>query len=347
MESYILNSNAAKLFQTFYYVNNGFSDDGRFLWFYCAYPPSGSKCLGLLDFDDDQLTIFPASQFLDASPMVDPQSGNVFWISGTELFKLAPHPDAKPVFVNRFPVDLVKNRRPKRIATHLTLSADGKNVAVDAELGRDWFIGEMPLDGSECRIWQHFDHCVNHAQFSPSDPDLIMYANDGWDDCASGQHFDYSQRIWLIRRGEKARPLFDFDTPLHGHEWWSADGKYIWYIHYSKGTYKADINGRIFPEWETDNSVSHSHSSINDRLIVSDICSPQKASMKVVFKDLNREKEISIVSAMPHLESIKRKYHIHPHPRFCIDDKYITYTTTVRMQADLAVIPVSQLCSHE
>lgn len=342
-ESYILDSNAAGFFQNFYYVNNGFSGDGRFLWFYCAYPPSGNKCLGLIDFEDDRLCVFHTSEFLDASPMVAPETGEAFWISGAELFKLAPHPEAKPVFVNRFPDDLVRNRRPRRIATHLTLSSDGRNFAIDAEFGRDWFIGEMPLDGSECRIWEHFDYCVNHAQFSPSDPDLIMYAHDGWDDCVSGQHFDYRRRIWLIRRGKKARPLFDFDTPLHGHEWWSSDGRYIWYVHYTKGTFKADINGKVFPEWQTEQPVSHSHSSTDDRLIVSDMCSQDEPEMKVAFKELEEGNEATIVSAMPHLMPLCRKYHVHPHPRFCVGDKYIAYTTTVRMRADLAVVPVSQL----
>ena len=36
-------------------------------------------------------------------------------------------------------------------------------------------------------------------------------------------------------------------------------------------------------------------------------------------------------------------YHIDPHPRFVMDDKYITFTTTVRGCVDLAIANVEEL----
>ncbi len=37
------------------------------------------------------------------------------------------------------------------------------------------------------------------------------------------------------------------------------------------------------------------------------------------------------------------QYHIDPHPRFCSQDRYIVFTTTVRGQVDLAITRVEDL----
>jgi hypothetical protein len=36
-------------------------------------------------------------------------------------------------------------------------------------------------------------------------------------------------------------------------------------------------------------------------------------------------------------------YHIDPHPRFCGQDRYVVFTTTVRGEVDLAIVPTANL----
>jgi hypothetical protein len=36
-------------------------------------------------------------------------------------------------------------------------------------------------------------------------------------------------------------------------------------------------------------------------------------------------------------------YHIDPHPRFCCAEKYVIFTTTVRGEVDLAILPTKDL----
>ena len=43
---YIMTEKVAPVQQSFYFVNEGLSGDGRYLWFYCAFPPSGSNASG-------------------------------------------------------------------------------------------------------------------------------------------------------------------------------------------------------------------------------------------------------------------------------------------------------------
>ena len=345
VESLILSGRVAPYQQAFYFVNDSFSADGRYLWFWCGYPPSKALCLGMLDFESDEMAVFPATQFLDASPAVHPETGEAYFFSRTELWKIAPHPDAEPEFVNRLPDEWVKGRNPVRIATHITFSPKGDAVCIDPGLGRDHFIGEMPLDGSACRVWQEMDFYCNHAQFNPVDPDLILFCHDGCRDVATGEQIDTKKRMWIIRRGGKAEPVFpDVDTPMHGHEWWSADGRYIWFIHYGQGTFKFDTaTGELLRVRPTHWPVSHSYSNADDTLLATDICCQELDHMRVLFTDLSTGKEIFIVNAMPKIPYVMRNFHCHPHPRFSVGDRYIAYTTTVRGRVDFAVAPVAPL----
>ena len=43
---YVLKSKVAPVQEAFYFVNDSMSADGRYLWFYCAFPPSGNAGMG-------------------------------------------------------------------------------------------------------------------------------------------------------------------------------------------------------------------------------------------------------------------------------------------------------------
>jgi len=65
---------------------------------------------------------------------------------------------------------------------------------------------------------------LNHVQFSPTDPKLLMFCHEGpW------QKVD---RIWTINIDTKEIKLMHkrtMDNEIAGHEWFSPDGKTIWY----------------------------------------------------------------------------------------------------------------------
>lgn len=344
VESFILNPESMPFVQSFYFVNTSYTNNGQYLWVYCRFHPSELPCLGLVDFEDDSVRFLPETQFLDASPLIDLETGDAYLISKTELWKISPEHGANPVYLNRFPDELAKSRRPHRISTHLTYSADRESLTIDAQIGNEWFIGAFPLNGRPPEIWQKItDCCANHAQFSPTDPELLMFANDGWNDAATGEKHDYAKRIWLIRKGAKAEPVFKENTPMHGHEWWDPDGKTIWYINYGTGTEKVNIGSRRKELVWPSKCVSHSHSDKDGKHIVSDVSAHNlNNECKVEFVDLTRKKAVDIVSSMPTMNDFKR-YHIHPHPQFCLNDKYICYTTTVLNRVAVALTPVSDI----
>ena len=68
---YLLTHKVAPVQEAFYFVNNSMTADGRYLWFYCAFPPSGSqlygRTLGVVDFEHQEVHHFPETQFQSIS----------------------------------------------------------------------------------------------------------------------------------------------------------------------------------------------------------------------------------------------------------------------------------------
>ena len=65
---------------------------------------------------------------------------------------------------------------------------------------------------------------LNHTQFSPTDPQQLLFCHEGkWDDV---------DRIWTIRAdgsGLKKMHTRTMEHEIFGHEFFGADGKWIWY----------------------------------------------------------------------------------------------------------------------
>lgn len=65
---------------------------------------------------------------------------------------------------------------------------------------------------------------LNHVQFSPTDPDVLMFCHEG--------PWHKVNRIWTIRMGEKTPQLMHertMDMEIAGHEFFSVDGKTVWF----------------------------------------------------------------------------------------------------------------------
>lgn len=65
---------------------------------------------------------------------------------------------------------------------------------------------------------------INHMQFSPTDPNLLLYCHEGtWHEV---------DRVWTIRTDGSEMMLRHqrtMDMEIAGHEFWSFDGKTIWF----------------------------------------------------------------------------------------------------------------------
>ena len=65
---------------------------------------------------------------------------------------------------------------------------------------------------------------LNHLQFNPVDPNLLLYCHEGtWHEL---------DRTWTIRTDGSQKQLMHrrtMDMEINGHEWWSWDGKIVWF----------------------------------------------------------------------------------------------------------------------
>ena len=81
---------------------------------------------------------------------------------------------------------------------------------------------DLNTGGSRETGFQYGD--LNHLQFNPVDPHLLLYCHEGtWHEL---------DRTWTIRTdGSQMRLVHKrtMDMEINGHEWWSWDGKDVWF----------------------------------------------------------------------------------------------------------------------
>lgn len=364
--SHVLTERVAPIQQTFYFTNASVSPDERWLWFYAVFPPNDRRTLGVVSLDPGEPVIkhFPQAGFTGASPMVAPEGDAVYFCVGSGVYKMDLA--GKIDVVCALTKEQVRYRHFSRIATHLTLSVDGKYFLLDGDLGNFWWVGLGDVQTGEVRILKEFANHHDHAQFSPIDPDLFLIPEDHWNDKITGQRFHLDHRLWLMDvNGTRFEPMFpkawSKDSWNASHEWWAKDGMVCW-IDFQQGAFEANPD-TLELENVWNRPLCHAHCSADRRYWCADE-NPYKwetQPVEILFYDRRRKRETAIVSAMPrppvdmNLHRLdppycsRDTYHLDPHPHFSPRETWVTYTTTVRDHVDVALCPTRQLQadSHE
>jgi hypothetical protein len=359
-ESFVLKERVAAHQQSFYFVNPSVSADEEWLWFYTAFPPNLQRSLGVVSLDPATPFIkhFPEAGFTGTSPLVAPEGNAVYFCMGPSVYKL--NVDGQVREICTMSKERIAYRHSARLATHLTLSVDGKYLLLDSDLGNFWWVGLGDVETGEITVLDEFCEHHDHAQFSPTDPDLFLIPQDHWNDKISGHRFHLKHRLWLMDTGQTryepvhSKEWYDHNSQIT-HEWWSRDGLVCW-VDYRRGTYECDPY-----TFETshvcERALCHAHCSSDRRYWCADE-NPYKWAtqpVEILFYDRKTKQETAIVSAMPAppvAENLYKLdppycprdlYHHDPHPQFSPRDSWVVYTSTVRGQVDVALCPVPQL----
>lgn len=358
---YVLVAKAAEYQQGFYFVNNSMTLDGRYLWFYATVNPIYDgiyRNLGYIDFLTDEIVICYDAMFENgASPYVDSITGDVYFTLFNTIYKRSPG----------------KNERAKRLctpkiegyvshlATHLTRTSDGKHFFLDARCGNHRFVqGIVDIETGEFTHWTSSEHCTNHGQINPKDDSLALCAYDGYTDMETGKRYripcnekgEY-ERLWTVTEDGK-RTMHPAMHNYATHEWWSADGKKIYYCCDNYGIYGIDLTTGEDIAIIENCDPWHAHCTADEKLFVYDEKKLERYGGKwyrgcpASLSFLNRDtgKLIKIVTEMPdngHTPENPNNYHIDPHPRFTDNEKYIVFTTSELGGCDLAVASVEEL----
>jgi hypothetical protein len=347
--SYVLTRKVAPVQEAFYFTNDSISADGRYLWFYTAFPPSASaahgRTLGVLDFETQEVRHFPDTQFGEASPYLATESGEIYWNYDRYVWKRGPQADGAAELVNAVPDDLIRGRQVLRAATHLTRSADGKEFFIDLGLQMQWLFGSLPLNGGDFQLWHRFDRLYNHAQFSPTDPNAVLFAEEFHSDPITGLTFPVVNRLWHIQRGGQPRPILQEPVAVT-HEWWDPDGEHVWCT-YKTETWRVRVSDGAVEKIAFPHHCWHSFSSQDGRWLVCDsiASTPWQRGGRSNVYFLNRDsgQKITLANNPERADYAGRNYHIDPHPRFCLGDRYVVFTTTVLGAVDVAIVPTAAL----
>jgi hypothetical protein len=358
VDTWVLKNETAPLQKPLYFVSLPCSKDERYYWFVCAFPPGGlmegsSQTMACLDLETDEIYYHP--DVPAGSPAVDPDTGELYFCTPNMVLKKGPRPDSPVERIARVPEKW--RVMPGRIATHLTFSADKRELCCDISSGNDTYITSLDIRSGEFELWATLHGGWNHAQFNPADKDLILFAMEFWQDLKTGirnrigaNEKGQLTRIWTIRRGEQPvnhLPVYKEAS----HEWWSADGKKIYYCDWRKGIGMIDFHSGerklIHPT-----GYRHGYSSTDDRYFVADIFNYNDqwhwyrgCATTANFYNTETSRPVDIVTRNPALYTFDDPcvYHIDAHPRFVFNDKYVAYCTTVFGKPSVGFAKTAQL----
>lgn len=346
--SYLLNERVAPVQMVTYFVNPSISADEMLLWFGCGYPPSPYKRLGVVSLDPENpfIKVFQEATFQAETPLISASGTSCYFASGSEVYEVNLDGAVKTIF--QLPQDILKNRPVSRVATHLTLSADGKYMLMDVTLAGRWLVALGEMATGEVRLIKEWTRHMNHAQFSPTDPKLFSISQDWWHDPLSGQAYGFDHRLWLMDTdGTRYEPLRPGDWFGHGtltcHEWWDRQGRLCW-VDYAAGVFRCDVDTREREHiWKR--PLCHAHNSPTGNFWCADQNPYEwdKQPCEVAFLNADTGRETAIVTAMPKPPLPRSPLHLDPHPHFSPRGTYIAYMSCVRGMVDVALTEVVPL----
>jgi oligogalacturonide lyase len=178
----------------------------------------------------------------------------------------------------------------------------------------------------------------NHFLFSPGDPTLLMYCHEGpwWQ----------NDRIWLIHSDgtglmkPHARTMMN---EIWGHEFWSADGKWIWYQLSYGGSgwvagYNVETHKRIWYLNPQNAGSIHVNVSKDGSLFAGDgnngskwifLFTPQLSQNRATAYDASGLIQPGRLTAERLVNMQNHQYALEPNPSFTHDMKWVIFRSNM------------------
>ena len=218
----------------------------------------------------------------------------------------------------------------QRLAAHLPMAL----FVVDAKTG-------------ETKVIHRATDWLNHLEFSPTDPTLLMFCHEG--------PWHKVDRIWTMRTdGSHITRIHNrtMTMEIFGHEFWSPDGKTIWYdLQTPRGEdfwvagYNVETGARTWYHLQRNEWSIHFNVSRDGRLFCGDGGDPGQVAhapngqwIYLFHADLipNRdgiaEKDF-VTPGVFHAEKLvnmaKHKYQLEPNVSFTPDQKWVVFRSNM------------------
>jgi len=193
-----------------------------------------------------------------------------------------------------------------------------------------------------------FHHCtdwLNHVQFSPTDPGLLMFCHEG--------PWHKVDRIWTIRTDDTGLTKIHTRTmemEIAGHEFFSADGKIVWYdlqtpkskVFWLAG-YRLASGEKVRFKVERDQWSVHFNASPDGKLFAGDgggprsVAAPGNGQWIYLFTPKN-----GALQAEKLVNLAKHDYTLEPNVTFTPDMKWIVFRSNMHGATHVYAVEVNQ-----
>ncbi len=197
----------------------------------------------------------------------------------------------------------------------------------------------------ELKIVYESNDWLNHVQMSPTDPTLIMYCHEG--------PWHKVDRIWTIRTDGSNRKLMHermMDMEIAGHEFFSADGKTIWYdlqtpkskVFWLAGV-EVDTGKRMRYSVERSQWSVHFNASPDGKLFAGDgggprsVAAPGNGQWIYVFTPTDGKLQGERL-----VDLSKHDYQLEPNVTFTPDQKWIVFRSTMHGATHVYAVEVAK-----
>jgi oligogalacturonide lyase len=196
------------------------------------------------------------------------------------------------------------------------------------------------------KLIEHSTDWLNHFQFSPTDPTLLMYCHEG--------AWHQVDRIWTIRTDGTQNQLVHkriMEMEIAGHEWWGLDGRTIWYqLQFPRNIpdsgfvagYNVDTGERVWYHQGLDAGSIHHNSSPDGTLFCGDgnprnpwivLCRPVRnpddhtlGTGLIKGGYFKVERLVNMSKTAIHGA---QNYRLEPNPSFTPDQKYVVFRSNM------------------
>jgi oligogalacturonide lyase len=186
---------------------------------------------------------------------------------------------------------------------------------------------------------------LNHVQFSPTDPGLIMFCHEG--------PWHKVDRIWTIRidgTGLQKIHTRTMDMEIAGHEFFSADGRVIWYDLQTPKSKVFWLAGHVLAtgekikyKVEREHWSVHFNVSADGKLFCGDgggpqsVAAPGNGQWIYLFTPVNGQLKVERL-----VNLARHNYRLEPNVTFTPDKKWIVFRSNIHGETQVYAVEVKK-----
>jgi oligogalacturonide lyase len=272
---------------------------------------------------------------LTADQVLAPKSGHLYYLADNAAWVIDIH-GGTPKKIADLPAKWVPGAGFSVNADESLLAGASADVD-DQAAGNNQKLGQhlpnvlftINIATGQVKVVHRINTWLGHVQFSPTDPDLLMFCHEG--------NWEQVDRIWLLHLS-KVEPELAYKRTepkeIAGHEFWAPDGKMIWFQQNFRDLHKEYLTGKNLATGQLtqyripkDGGSIHCTLSPDGTFFIGDGTGKQPTGPEKYLSMLTPDGDHL---KLTHLVSLqKNDYTIEPNPHVSPDNRWVIFTATL------------------